>query len=110
MHTVVRKLRKAFPLKNNKRPRIKRTDSAKDETASKEAADEEHGEKGSDDDFDAKEALRRNRLRQKKQIELPKINLDECVYITCDHFNFVPFSSPEIYANERMFQLFRDSH
>lgn len=80
VHTVVRKLRKSFPLRNNKKPQVKVVqDSEKNETT--EALDKEHSEQeDSEDDFDAKEALRRNKQRQKKQIILPTINLDEYVY------------------------------
>lgn len=82
MHTVVRKLRKSFPLKKNKNPQVKVVkDSEKCES---EELDKEHSEEDeSDDDFDAKEALRRNKQRQKKQIILPTINLDEYVYLNC---------------------------
>lgn len=86
MHTVVRKLRKAFPLKKNNQPQTKLPDSVK--TPAKEATNEEPSEEdNSDDDFDAKEALRRNKQRQKKQIVLPIINLDECVYSTLNRSN-----------------------
>lgn len=96
VHTVVRKLRKSFPLKKNKRPQVKVVkDSEKGETP--EALDEERSEKDdSDDDFDAKEALRRNKQRQKKQIILPTINLDEYVYPYCNYFTLPCFFS-EIY-------------
>ncbi|XP_011057226.1 PREDICTED: probable ATP-dependent RNA helicase kurz [Acromyrmex echinatior] len=80
VHTVVRKLRKSFPLKKNKQPQIKVVkDSEKNEAS--EALDKEHSEKDDSeddsDDFDAEEALRRNKRRQKKQIILPTINLDD---------------------------------
>lgn len=79
VHTVVRKLRKSFPLKK-KHPQVEVIDSKKKSETS-EASDKEHSEKNdSDDDFDAKEALRRNKQRRKKQIILPTINLDEYVY------------------------------
>lgn len=80
MHTVVRKLRKSFPLKKNKQPQVKAMkDSEKSETS--ETPDKEQSEKDdSDDDFDVEEALRRNKQRQKKQIILPTVNLDEYVY------------------------------
>lgn len=88
---MVRKLRKSFPLKKNKRPQVKVVkDSEKGETP--EALDEERSEKDdSDDDFDAKEALRRNKQRQKKQIILPTINLDEYVYLYCNYFTLPCF-------------------
>ncbi|XP_014479502.1 PREDICTED: probable ATP-dependent RNA helicase kurz [Dinoponera quadriceps] len=76
VHTVVRKLRKAFPLR---KARVKQTDSSDmSECASKEAADEEQCE----EDFDDKEALRRNKLRRKEQ--LPNINLDNYSVIPTD--------------------------
>ncbi|XP_024872377.1 probable ATP-dependent RNA helicase kurz isoform X1 [Temnothorax curvispinosus] len=77
VHTVVRKLRKSFPLRKNKKPQVKVVqDSEKNETT--DALDKEHSEQeDSEDDFDAKEALRRNKQRQKKQIILPTINLDD---------------------------------
>lgn len=76
MHTVVRKLRKSFPLKKNKQPQVKVVkDSEKYEMSDKEHS----GKDESDDDFDAQEALRRNKRRQKKQLILPTINLDEYV-------------------------------
>ncbi|KAL6256172.1 hypothetical protein P5V15_012288 [Pogonomyrmex californicus] len=78
VHTVVRKLRKAFPLKKNKQFQVKKVDSEKDGVPSKETSNKEDGEKeDSDDDFDDKEALRRNKQRQKKQVILPSINLDD---------------------------------
>lgn len=88
MHTVVRKLRKSFPLKKNK-PQVKVVKNSKN---TPEAPDKEHSEKDdSDDDFDAEEALRRNKQRQKKQIILPTINLDEYVYPYCNYFNLPCF-------------------
>lgn len=87
MHTVVRKLRKSFPLRKNKQPQVKVVeDSEKYEMS--EILDKEHSEKDeSDDDFDAEEALRRNKQRQKKQIVLPIINLDEYVHPYCHYFD-----------------------
>ncbi|XP_012532022.1 probable ATP-dependent RNA helicase kurz [Monomorium pharaonis] len=73
VHTVVRKLRKAFPFKKNK-PQVK---MVKDSEEMPEASDKESNENDSDDDFDAEKALRRNKQRQKKQIILPTINLDD---------------------------------
>ncbi|XP_011697160.1 PREDICTED: probable ATP-dependent RNA helicase kurz [Wasmannia auropunctata] len=73
VHTVVRKLRKAFPLKRIKQPQVKVVNTEKSETS--EASDKEQDEEK--DDFDAEEALRRNKQRQKKQIILPTINLDD---------------------------------
>lgn len=91
----MRKLRKSFPLKKNKHSQVKVVDSEK-KSETPEASDKEHSEKDdSDDDFDAKEALRRNKQRQKKQIILPTINLDEYVYLYCNPFNLSCFS--EIY-------------
>jgi len=90
VHTVVRKLRKSFPLKKNKQPQIKVVkDSEKNEAP--EALEKEHSEKDdseddSDDDFDAEEALRRNKQRQKKQIIFPTINLDEYVHSNYNYF------------------------
>ncbi|KYQ50329.1 putative ATP-dependent RNA helicase kurz [Trachymyrmex zeteki] len=78
VHTVVRKLRKSFPLKKNKQPQVKVVkDSEKNEAPDKERSEKDDSEDDSDDDFDAEEALRRNKQRQKKQIILPTINLDD---------------------------------
>ncbi|KYN01320.1 PREDICTED: probable ATP-dependent RNA helicase kurz [Cyphomyrmex costatus] len=77
VHTVVRKLRKLFPLKKNKQSQVKMVEDP-EKNKVPEASDKEHSEKDdSDDDFDAEEALRRNKQRQKKQIILPTINLDD---------------------------------
>lgn len=89
IHTVVRELRKAFPLKNDKHRRVKQA-KYKNKITLRETVDEQHSEKDSDDDFDLKEALRRNKRRRKKQMmKLPIINLDKYIHITCEHFNFV---------------------
>ncbi|KOC64378.1 putative ATP-dependent RNA helicase kurz [Habropoda laboriosa] len=64
---VVRKLRKAFPIKNKKDNDNDDNDNSDD-----------------DDDFRCKKALRYNKLRQKKQIQLPKINLDDYSVIPTD--------------------------
>jgi len=81
VYTVVRKLRKAFPLKKNNQPQIKLVNAEENKIPTKEAMNEEFNEEdNSDDDFDAKEALRRNKQRQKKQIILPTINLDEYIH------------------------------
>lgn len=81
MYTVVRKLRKLFPLKKNKYPKVKRVNFEESETPLKEVTSNEHSNNDdSDDDFDAREALRHNKQRRKKQIILPTINLDEYVY------------------------------
>lgn len=90
--TLVRKLRKAFPLKKNKHPGVAPIDAKKNDEA-EEKTDEEHSEKNdSDEDFDAEKALRRNKQRHKKQIVLPTINLDEYVHLCvcyCSYSNFV---------------------
>jgi len=87
VHTVVRKLRKSFPLKKNKQPQVKVQDSEKSETLE---TDKEHSEKDDSDDDFAKEALRRNKQRRKKQIILPTINLDEYVY-SCNYLTLTCF-------------------
>lgn len=80
MHTVVRKLRKAFPLRKNKLHPIKLINLEKSKSSSEEVTNEaQSAEDDTDDEFDAEEALRRNKQRQKKQIVLPNINLDEYV-------------------------------
>lgn len=82
VHTIVRKLRKAFPLRKNKL-QVKPINLEKNKLSSKEAVNEVQSEKDddTDDDFDAEEALRRNKQRQKKQIVLPNINLDKYVHL-----------------------------
>lgn len=96
--TVVRKLRKSFPLKKNKHPQVKVVKESEKYEMS-EIVDKEHSEKDeSDDDFDAKEALRRNKQRRKKRIILPTINLDEYVHPYWHYFNLLYF--PEIYHNK----------
>jgi len=90
----VRKLRKSFPLKKNKQPQVKVKDSEKSETLE---TDKEHsGKDDSDDDF-AKEALRRNKQRRKKQIILPTINLDEYVYLR-NYLTLICFFKLNIYV------------
>ncbi|XP_076756292.1 putative ATP-dependent RNA helicase kurz [Xylocopa sonorina] len=95
---VVRKLRKAFS--RNKRNVVKkREDSQKDDDSSKKEENLEKendnddqndnsnsDENNSDDDndFRCKEAIRYNKLRQKKQIELPNISLDDYAVIPTD--------------------------
>ncbi|KAH0955035.1 hypothetical protein HN011_004649 [Eciton burchellii] len=98
VYTVVRKLRKAFPLKKNNQPQIKLVNPEESKTSTKEAMNEEVNEEdNSDDDFDAKEALRRNKQRQKKQIILPTINLDDYSVIPTDdtHADFVNVQDDE---------------
>lgn len=62
----------------------KTNDSSKKEDDIKNNSDNEdksdnsdHGD--DDDDFRCKEAIRYNKLRQKKKVQLPNINLDEYV-------------------------------
>ncbi|XP_029679744.1 probable ATP-dependent RNA helicase kurz [Formica exsecta] len=75
VHTIVRKLRKLFPLKKNK---IKLVDSEKSETFLEEVTSNEHSNHDdSDDNFDTKKALCHNKQRKKKPIILPTINLDD---------------------------------
>jgi len=88
VHTVVRKLRKSFPLKKNKQPQVKVKDSEKSETLE---TDKEHNEKDDSDDDFAKEALRRNKQKRKKQIILPTINLDEYVYTAQLSYSYMFF-------------------
>ena len=79
---VVRKLRKAFPIRNkdSKKPKKSREDkdSEKEQDASDKSGDD------SEDDFRCKEAVRRSKMRQKKQIELPNINLDDYSVVPTD--------------------------
>lgn len=86
VHTIVRKLRKAFPLKKDKYPQVKQTGTEAGNASLKETVDEEeHDENRFDDEFDSKEALRRNKQRRKKQqMELPNINLDNYSIIPMD--------------------------
>nr|XP_012232791.1 PREDICTED: probable ATP-dependent RNA helicase kurz [Linepithema humile] len=87
VHTIVRKLRKAFPLRKNKlfRQQVKSINLEKSKSPSKEVTNETQSEEDdTDDDFDAEEALRRNKQRQKKRIVLPNINLDDYSVIPTD--------------------------
>lgn len=79
MYTVVRKLRKLFPLKKNKY-QVKQVNLEENETMEVTKNNEHsNNDESDDDDFDAKQALRFNKQRRKKQIILPTINLDEYV-------------------------------
>ncbi|XP_076236185.1 putative ATP-dependent RNA helicase kurz [Calliopsis andreniformis] len=82
---VVRKLRKAFPVKSKKEASKK----PKQSNESKESLEEENTSSksdndDSDDDFRCKEVIRQNKLRLKKQMELPHINLDDYSVIPND--------------------------
>lgn len=61
----------------------KTTDSSKKEDDVKNNSDNEdksdNSDHDDDDDFRCKEAIRYNKLRQKKKVQLPNINLDEYV-------------------------------
>lgn len=61
----------------------KTNDSSKKEDDIKNNSDNEdksdNSDHDDDDDFRCKEAIRYNKLRQKKKVQLPNINLDECV-------------------------------
>lgn len=82
MHTIVRKLRRLFPLKKNKG---KLVDSEKSETSLEDVTNNEHSNNDdSDDDFDTRKALCHNKQRKKEPIKLPIINLDEYVYLYCN--------------------------
>ncbi|KZC11400.1 putative ATP-dependent RNA helicase kurz [Dufourea novaeangliae] len=82
VNLVVRRLRKAFPIKKKKKQVQKKIETTQD-TANSDEKDKDTETKSdcddSDDDFRCKEAIRYNKLRQKKQIQLPTINLDEYV-------------------------------
>lgn len=73
---MVRKLRKAFPVRNKDSKKPKKPREDKDSEKEQDASDKSDD---SEDDFRCKEAVRRSKMRQKKQIELPNINLDEYV-------------------------------
>lgn len=77
VYTVVRKLRKLFPLKKNKY-QVKQVNLEENETMEVTKNNEHsNNDESDDDDFDAKQALRFNKQRRKKQIILPTINLDD---------------------------------
>lgn len=86
---IVRKLRKAFSTRNKKETANTKESSQKTDDSLKETEDAENKNDNSnesdnnddddDDDFRCKEAIRYNKLRQKKKIQLPDINLDEYV-------------------------------
>lgn len=85
VHTVVRKLRKLFPLKKNKYLKTKLVDIEKNEIL-KEVTNNEHSN-DSDNDFDVKEVKCHNQQRKKKQIIFPTVNLDEYVYSYYNYSN-----------------------
>ncbi|XP_054016492.1 probable ATP-dependent RNA helicase kurz [Hylaeus anthracinus] len=73
---VVRKLRKMFPMKSKKEIWKRPQESQKEEDNSEN--------EDSDDDFRCKEAIRYAKLRQKKEIQLPNIDLDNYSVIPGD--------------------------
>ncbi|CAD1475900.1 unnamed protein product, partial [Heterotrigona itama] len=91
---IVRKLRKAFSTKNKKETANTKESSQKTDDSLKETEDAENKNDNSnesdnnddddDDDFRCKEAIRYNKLRQKKKIQLPDINLDDYSVIPAD--------------------------
>ncbi|CAK9818656.1 Probable ATP-dependent RNA helicase kurz [Anthophora quadrimaculata] len=89
---VVRKLRKAFPIKTKREPwkKPKKSQENEDSLSKSDNPNDKSGENDNDDnsddddDFRCKKALRYNKLRQKKQIQLPKINLDDYSVIPTD--------------------------
>lgn len=80
---VVRKLRKAFPIKNKKKTskKSKKSEENKDFLEKEENDSSKSDNDDSDDDFRCKKAIRQNKLRQRKEMELPQINLDEYVEV-----------------------------
>lgn len=90
---VVRKLRRTFPIKIKKetkkrRHKLHKNSDSLEKEKDKSSAEKEENADGSeansdddnfDNDFRSKEAIRYNKLRQKKQIQLPNISLDEYV-------------------------------
>lgn len=78
---MIRKLRKAFPLKNKKKIQKKSQESYVIVDSMEKEKDTSDNSDDSDD-FRCKEATRYAKLRQKKQIQLPDINLDEYVDVS----------------------------
>ena len=95
---VVRKLRRAFPIKDKKeskkrRHKLDKNSDSLEKEKDKSSAEKEENVDGSednsdndnfDDDFRSKEAIRYNKLRQKKQIQLPNISLDDYSVVPTD--------------------------
>lgn len=91
---VVGKLRRAFSMKNKKeiankmKEPQKTNDSSRKEDDIKNNSDNEdrsdNNDDDDDDDFRCKEAIRYNKLRQKKKVQLPNINLDDYSVIPTD--------------------------
>ncbi|XP_043263355.1 probable ATP-dependent RNA helicase kurz [Colletes gigas] len=84
---VVRKLRKAFPMKSKKETRKKPQKSqvnADVEEKKKEETTDKSDNDDSEDDFRSENAIRCNKLRKKKEIQLPNINLDDYSVIPAD--------------------------
>ncbi|KAF3423576.1 hypothetical protein E2986_06215 [Frieseomelitta varia] len=92
---IVRKLRKTFSTRNKKESANTKESSQKTDDSLRETEDAENKNNNSnesdnnnddddDDDFRCKEAIRYNKLRQKKKIQLPDINLDDYSIIPTD--------------------------
>lgn len=91
---IVRKLRKAFSTRNkmgtsNTKESSQKTDDYLKETKNAKNKNDNSNESDNnddddDDDFRCKEAIRYNKLRQKKKIQLPDINLDDYSVIPAD--------------------------
>ncbi|XP_003705127.3 putative ATP-dependent RNA helicase kurz [Megachile rotundata] len=94
VNNVVRKLRRAFPIKNRKETaktilKDKNRHSARieenmDGVETEQAIEDNSDGDNFDNDFSSKEAIRYNKLRRKKQIQLPSINLDDYSVIPAD--------------------------
>nr|XP_031830340.1 probable ATP-dependent RNA helicase kurz [Nomia melanderi] len=83
---ITRKLRKAFPIKNKKnlQKNSKSVQDTEESNERKENAQSNSDNDDSEDEFYSKKTLRSNKLRQKKQIQLPNINLDDYAVIPTD--------------------------
>ncbi|XP_076653384.1 putative ATP-dependent RNA helicase kurz [Halictus rubicundus] len=89
VNLIVRKLRKAFCTKSKKKADKKLKEKIAKKTEDSKEEEEDAQNKGdreddSEEEFASKEALRQNKLRRKKQIQLPNINLDDYAVIPTD--------------------------
>ncbi|XP_078042452.1 putative ATP-dependent RNA helicase kurz [Augochlora pura] len=84
VNLIVRKLRKAFPVKSKKKLIKKKTTQDEEDIKEQDVLNKSDDNEDSEDELPSKEALRYKRLQQKKQIQLPNINLDDYDVIPTD--------------------------
>ncbi|XP_033339940.2 putative ATP-dependent RNA helicase kurz [Megalopta genalis] len=106
VNLIVRKLRKAFSVTSKRKlNKVLKKKTAQDgeDIKEQEVQNKSDDNEDSEDEFPSKEALRYNKLKQKKQIQLPNINLDDYDVIPTDdtHEDLIGAENDdEIYLDE----------